>query len=290
MQKRIAVATSEQYSRLAKDELLTLDHLTSRGIVPVPTVWNDPTVDWKAFDQVIIRSTWDYSRNLHPFKAWLHLLRELRVPVINPIDTVLWNLDKTYLRHFEKKKIPIVPTHWIFSDRKESLEVLEELVSTHDYIIKPSVSAEAFETHRISGNRQSEIKETVKRLLQLGTVMVQPFLDEIQTQGEWSLIFFQDQFSHAVIKTPAPKDYRVQVSFGGKTEGRKPPQAVLDRARNVLAALEQPYFFARVDLIPSKGDFLLSEIELIEPSLYFVHSDGVGPKLYAEALSAWIPR
>jgi hypothetical protein len=106
--------------------------------------------------------------------------------------------------------------------------------------------------------------------------LVQPFQPEIQSEGEWSLIYFDGEFSHAVLKRPAAGDYRVQNDFGGTAELLEPPAAVLEGSAAALAAAKtrRPPVYARVDGIVAGGRYLLMELELIEPYLFLPLAPG----------------
>jgi len=98
--------------------------------------------------------------------------------------------------------------------------------------------------------------------------MVQPFLDAIGIEGEWSLVFFAGEFSHAVLKRPAPGDFRVQDEHGGTAAPGRPPAGVIESARRALEAVSEPWIYARVDGCAPGGVFQLLELEMLEPTLY----------------------
>jgi hypothetical protein len=104
--------------------------------------------------------------------------------------------------------------------------------------------------------------------------MVQEFLEEVQSQGEWSLIFFSGQFSHAIMKTPKPGDFRSQEEFGGSIKNTRPSDSLIQAACRALAAATGTALYARVDGVEHRGQFRLMELELIEPALYMNLAEG----------------
>ena len=54
---------------------------------------------------------------------------------------------------------------------------------------------------------------------------------ELADEGEWSLLFFDGVFSHAVVKRAAAGEFRVQREFGGTFETVTPSATVRCRAR-----------------------------------------------------------
>ena len=114
-------------------------------------------------------------------------------------------------------------------------------------------------------------------------MLVQPFLAEIQTAGEWSLIFLGGEYSHATLKRPRAGDFRVQEQLGGSAEPARATPALIEQARAVVASISGPWIYARVDGLEIDGVFTLMELELIEPSL-FLATDPQAPARFAEAI------
>jgi hypothetical protein len=77
--------------------------------------------------------------------------------------------------------------------------------------------------------------------------MVQPFMPEVQTLGEWSLIFLGVEFSHSVRKFPAPGNFLVQSEFGGTVQATPASSHLVEKASMVLKAIDEPTLNARVD-------------------------------------------
>ncbi|TDU83411.1 glutathione synthase/RimK-type ligase-like ATP-grasp enzyme [Kribbella voronezhensis] len=266
MTTRIALATSADHADLHADDLPLLAALRTAGLDPVVQVWADPSVDWSAYDGVLLRSVWDYQTRYLEFTEWLGQLDKAGVPVLNDSDLVRWNGDKRYLLELRERGVAIVPS------QVAAGACLREVVAGlngQEIVIKPTVSASARNTVR--GLAGSGELDAAMGELPDDVYLVQPFLPEIQSEGEWSLIYLDGEFSHAVLKRPADGDYRVQDDFGGTATPADPAPAVRAAADAVLAAVDSrtPPVYARVDGVVAAGRFLLMELELIEPYLFF---------------------
>ena len=211
----LALATSAKVPGLTDDDRLLALALASEGMRAEPAVWNDPHVDWRRFAGVVIRSTWDYHLQHSAFLAWLDRLDGSGVPVFNAPVLVTWNSEKTYLRDLAAHSVPIVPTRWLERGDRCSLgEILRE-TGWADVVVKPAISASAHDTWRASAPCSAAEEMKLERMIGNGRVLVQPFLGEVQSEGEWSLLFFGGCYSHSVIKRPHRGDFRVQREHGG---------------------------------------------------------------------------
>ena len=152
--------------------------------------------------------------------------------------------------------------------RKDLSSALKE-ITAEKAVIKPATSASAYKTWVTSFPETDEDEEAFQDQLRSGDVIVQHYLDEIVATGEFSLMFFDKQYSHAVLKRPARHDFRVQRDFGGTVEAVHPDKAVIDFAYEVLEAIPFELFFARVDVVGAGRKIWLMEVELIEPVLFF---------------------
>lgn len=249
---RIGLATSEELPGLDPDDAPLLAALGDRA---EPAVWSDPDVDWSAYDTVMVRSVWDYFLRHTEFLAWVE---RVPVPMWNPADTIRWNSEKSYLRELEEKGIRTIPTAW------------EGEVPWDDAIVKPTVAGGSL------GLRRAQRGEPIAP-----GEMAQPFLPDIVSAGELSLIYFDGAFSHAIRKIPAEGDIRVQPEHGGRVEPAEPTEAELATGERVLAAAARDLLYARVDLV---GDGMLIELEAIEPRFFFAQAPADAPGRLAQAL------
>lgn len=281
---RVGLVTCGAIRELTDDDKPLLGELWRLGIRAEPAVWDDPAVDWKRFDAAVIRSTWDYHLGQAAFAAWLTRLEALGVAVWNPAPVIRANSDKSYLRELEAAGVLTPPTAWILKKSRADLDSLLEARGWTDAVVKPVISAGAYRTYRVARGREGG-QAALDEVLAHSDAMVQPFLPEIVEEGEWSFVFLGGEFSHAVLKTPARGDFRVQEEHGGKTDRRVPPPALLAQAREALISGPRPCLYARVDGVRRGGDLLVVELELIEPSLYLSHAPGAA-KMLAEAVKA----
>ncbi|MEJ3747898.1 hypothetical protein WEI85_31980 [Actinomycetes bacterium KLBMP 9797] len=287
---RVALVTCGEIPDLDPDDQLLLDPLRALGVEPVRVVWDAADVDWAGFQLAVLRSPWDYTLRRDQFIAWAD-----RVPrLANPADVVRWNTDKQYLRELADGGLPVVPTTWVTDDAW-----IPPL--TGEYVVKPSVGAGSVSTgrYRAGDPEHAALAEAhVKRLRAAGkTVMVQPYLSEVDTYGETALLYLPDArgrlaFSHAIRKgalldgpdTGEPYLYKEET-----ISPRVPVEAELAVADRALAAIPggaDRLLYARVDLIPGPDlQPLLVELELTEPSLFLGTADGA-PTRFARAIAS----
>jgi glutathione synthase/RimK-type ligase-like ATP-grasp enzyme len=265
---RLAIATCAQFPQVYPDDVYFVSQLEQLGVKPVVCIWNDPSVDWRAFDAVLIRTVWDYFQHYATFLAWLDTLDELGVPTINDTRLIRWNSEKRYLLDIEQQGVPIIPTRVAPAGRlAETLASVPE----DELVIKPSVSGGAWHTVRGTPGTAA-FSSAIEALPNDLDFLIQPFVPEIATNGEWSLLYFAGIYSHAVIKRPASGDYRVQLEHGGTAIQAAPDAAIVQAADSALAAVaalghrEQAY--ARVDGVVIGDQFRIMELELVEPLLH----------------------
>ena len=266
--RRLALATASIYPDIHPDDAHLAFSLEQLGLQPRVCIWNDPDVDWSQFDAVLIRTVWDYFQHYAAFRHWLDRLDRLGVPTINDSQLIRWNSDKRYLLELAERGVAVIPTQ-LASAR----ELHDVLAASHgqQVVIKPTVSGGAWHTLRgVVGDRAFD--QAVTELPTELDYLVQPFVAEVVSDGEWSLLYFAGEFSHAVIKRPAAGDYRVQSEFGGSAEPIQPSAATLAAADRALAAVAAighgDHAYVRVDGVICEGRFLIMELELIEPFLH----------------------
>jgi glutathione synthase/RimK-type ligase-like ATP-grasp enzyme len=267
---KVALATCASVPDLTEDDRLLLDELSRRGITARPVVWNDLGVRWSTFDRVVIRSCWDYHLRLPQFLAWLDHVEADKVPLWNPAPLVRSNAHKSYLKELKAAGLPVVPTAWLERGSTLDLGRLLQDRGWSEAVIKPAVSASAFRTWRVSAQdaASGDTRRAFRELVAESDVLVQPFLREIEQEGEWSFVFLGGEFSHAVLKRPAAGDFRVQAEYGGSVLTQPPPSSAISEAKAVANHLRGPWAYARIDAVLAEGALTLMEVELIEPYLF----------------------
>jgi glutathione synthase/RimK-type ligase-like ATP-grasp enzyme len=273
----VALVTCAAYPDLFEDDLLLARALEDLDVKPVPAVWDDPAIDWLAFDALVIRTPWDYFERAAEFRAWLDARIASGVLMCNAGNILDWNYDKRYLKDLEAVGVPLVPTVHIGRGEPSDVAALASARGWREIVVKPTISGGAYRTYRFFVDDAPSYQEKIDDTLADRGVLVQPFLPEILGGGELSLLFFDGVFSHAVRKRPRPGDYRVQFQFGGTTESVElEPALVAQALACVLAAPSLPVY-ARVDGVVKDGQFLLMELEVFEPLMFLAsHPEAAG--------------
>ncbi len=268
---KIAFATYDR-AELKTEEPLAKTELDRFGIHVDARVWNDSAVKWDQYDAVIIRSCWDYHLHPHQFLSWVKNIKAAGIPLWNPPAVIQWNMEKTYLSDLERKGIPIVGTRWFTKNEKVSLTDIMKEKSWTEAVVKPTISASGYNTWRTSQHTVEDGCRRLDDMLKSSGVMVQTFVPEICTEGEWSLLYFNGKFSHAILKKPKQGDFRVQHEYGGSIEEGPATVSMLKAADMIIDAVGTSCLYARVDGVMIGGRFTLMELELIEPYLFLPDS------------------
>jgi hypothetical protein len=261
------------------DDQLVIPHFEKLGWAIEQVSWR-ADVDWSRFDLVVIRSPWDYQSDADAFLEALERIAG-ETQLENSLTLCRWNLNKTYLEALREGGIGIVPTRWSEAGASLGEAVFDEL-ACDEIVIKPVVSANADFTYRISRAAFHAHAETLAGDFAARAYMVQPFMQSVTTEGEYSLIYLDGDYSHAVLKSPKADDFRVQEEHGGEIRSVDPSPELREAGDSVLAALDKMPLYARVDMVVEGGRPLLMELELIEPSLFFAH-DTASASRFAEA-------
>jgi hypothetical protein len=279
----VALVTCAALPQLYEDDLLLARALEELGIGAVPAVWSDASIDWGSFAALVIRSPWDYFERSIEFRAWLDARIASGVLMCNSGDILDWNYDKRYLQDLEAAGVALVPTLYIERGEQADVAAVALARGWKEIVVKPTISGGAYRTYRFSVEDAKHYAREIDDTLADRGVLVQPFLPEILTNGELSMLFFDGVFSHAVCKRPKPGDYRVQFQYGGTNESAEiEPALVAQAGACVLAAPSLPVY-ARVDGVIIDGAFLLMELEVFEP-LMFLASHPEAPGRFARAV------
>jgi hypothetical protein len=283
----VALVTCSELSDLDPDDQLLLAPLAALGIDATAAVWDDPAVDWAAFDLVIVRNTWDYPLRRDEFVAWARSVPALA----NPADVIAWNTDKRYLRDLAAAGVPVVPTTWVAPGEAWSPPAEGE------FVIKPAVSIGSRDSGRYRLPEQGDLAAAhVARLQAAGRLtMVQPYVSSVDSYGETALIFLGGAYSHAIRKGPmlSGPDPLVQGADGPglyveeEITARTPTEAERAVAEATLRALPfdaSRLLYARVDLLATPDGPIVIELELTEPSL-FVGTAAGAPERFAAAVA-----
>ncbi|MFD7999234.1 ATP-grasp domain-containing protein [Streptomyces mirabilis] len=278
----IALATyqpEEGAESLDRDLPVLRAALEGAGAEAVVGYWDDPDVDWAAFDLVVIRSTWDYSWRVAEFVAWAERCGKL-TRLANPAAVVRWNTDKRYIGDLAEAGVPTVPTRYLPPGAPA------EFPDDREYVVKPTSGAGA----RLAARYRPEERETALRQLERMhgkglTAMVQPYLTSIDTAGERALQYYGGRLLHASRKGAVLEPgtaYDADKVAHPRLEPWQPTPAELAVAERALAAVPErtdgsELLYARVDLVDGDdGNPCVMELELVEPNLFlWLHPESV---------------
>lgn len=276
---RLAIITYEakgsySASNVADEDQVLASILDEIAIAYKFEIWSDKTVDWSQYTCLLLKSPWDYFDRYEDFLNWCKQIQDLGIPVYNDLETVIWNSDKRYLKEIEEKGFSIVKTSFLEKGNNAAdVFACFALFGVQDLIFKPTVSGGAKHTLRINLSDFNSKKEQIDDLLRQEAFMVQPFVKEIVAVGEYSYIFFNGKFSHAVLKSVKSGDFRVQHFFGGEITTIQPRGSELTYPESLVEAFAKDTLYARVDGVWIGEEFLLMELELIEPYLFLFTSE-----------------
>lgn len=286
----LAFLTIADMGDYISDDSLAADELRRRGARVTFLPW-DSDPDWTQFDLVVIRTTWDYQERPRQFLAVLRQIEALGVPLHNESPVAAWNMRKTYLRDLATAGVPIVPSHFLPAlHEKEQLSALFAACASEEIILKPQVGASAIDTFRLRPADLPRRWPDLQRAFATRPLLGQPFLPRVLSEGEYSLIYLDGAFSHALLKTPQPGDFRSQEEYGGVITAVSPQPDLLAVSDHALAVAGEGLLYGRVDLVrDTAGAPRLMELELIEPALY-LRTDPAAPGRFAAAVLGRLPR
>ena len=284
-----------QAARATDEDLAPLESAFDKAGAHVSIVdWDNVAVDWSQFDLTVLRSCWDYTERYVEFLIWAERISHL-TRLLNPFEVVRWNTDKHYLAELGRAGIAIVPSRFIEPDSDVAAE-LHSFFDTHadcaELVVKPAIGAGSRDTQRHARGQVAAIAAHVERLLKAGrSVLLQPYLDRVDEAGETALIHFDGRYSHAIRKGALLRKDEgptAELYAPEQIDVREPAPEERALATAVLAALpfaDAPAY-ARVDLIrAADGKPVLLELELAEPSLFFLHAPGSAER-FATSLMA----
>ena len=269
-----------------EDEKL-LKFLQSKGLNIQFEIWTDTQVNWSSYDLAILKSPWDYFDKIQQFQKWLETLEKLHVRLLNPYHIIRWNTDKHYLADIAQSGLPVIPSRFIEQGQKADLNSYFNILETEKLIVKPCISGGAKHTFWVTTHNVEEKSVLLNQLLEQESFIVQPFFPEIQLQGEWSFIFFDGEFSHSLLKKAKPGDFRVQHYLGGSIHTPTPPSYLVDKASAYVEKFAPGCLYARVDGVEKDKEYILMELELIEPFL-FLFTQKESYSNYFKALTKFI--
>jgi glutathione synthase/RimK-type ligase-like ATP-grasp enzyme len=276
---------SARAARALDDDLPPLCAALAARSVPFEVCnWDDPGVDWSRYRAALLRSTWDYIDRYAEFSVWIDRVAAA-TRLLNAPEVVRWNTHKGYLLDLARADVAIVPTQLL----QPGDDI--ELIDAPELVVKPAIGAGSRDARRFCRDPQAA-RVHAKKLLDGGRdVLIQPYLDRVDTAGETALIYLGGVYSHAIRKGPllSPNADATSALFAPEAiTARQPDAAEHALAERALAAIPfpQPMTYARVDLLrDADGEPVLLELELTEPSLFFTTTPDAAGR-FAEVLAA----
>lgn len=260
--KKVAIVSCLVLPEPDVDEQLTLQAVREQGMSAELVAWDDHSADWSQFDAAVLRSPWNYPEHPEQFKQFVQRVSSA-TKLINDAETVLANLHKGYLIKLEKLGIPIVPTQLVsqITDLEGAMNLGWEKV-----VIKPAVGAGSMGTQSFDDLGSAEAKTHLRELLLEGDALIQPFMESVNNGGERSLIWIDGEFTHKIVKSPRFIGQDESVSAAVEISENE-----IELGLKIMTTVKAELLYARVDLmLDNGGQLALSELELIEPSLFFM--------------------
>ena len=256
------------------DELFAEDKLLQRGLEQVGfevsiVSWRDPNIDWEQFDMALIRSTWDYLDHPEHFLKVLAQIEASSCRLFNSLEAVRWNMDKHYLLDLAGRGVATVPTYRASMAALPNLQGTIQSQGWQELVLKPTLGLGGVGVKRIQAADLADTLDTLQTQTPGQGYLVQPFIESVTEEGEWSFVYFGKQLSHALLKRPATGEFRVQGIYGGEIQRSEPGTTDRAQAEVVVAQLPFECLYMRLDFVRLAGQLVVSEVELIEPILSF---------------------
>lgn len=270
--QQLAIVTGKIAPDLSDGGKQLATELAEHGIDSEPVMWNDSSVDWTAFDAVLLRSCWDYPDDRDRFQAMLRELEAAPVQVCNPLRVIQWNLHKSYMTDLADAGITIPDTTVVDQGADVSLEALFETQNRKELVVKPAIGAMSSQVWKTATSDLPESESKFAEQVSDHDVLVQEFIPEIET-GERSMVFFSGEYSHAWNSLTAADDItsfeRSDAEYEPTAPIRKQGADVIRAACDSFGMEPEKLPYARVDYVPRGDELVLMELELIEPYLGF---------------------
>ena len=261
------------------DYHLSFDAMAELGWQVDCVPWRSPNEDWDRFDAVYICTPWDYPDDPELFLQVLAAIEASSAHLVNPLSLAQWTLAKTYLRDLANKGGAVVPSLWFDGFDGQQADSWFDDLGGDKIVIKPAIGTNSKDQFVLTRPVPERLVGELRHTFCTRPFFVQPFLANVQSEGEYSLFFFAGEYSHAILKTPEQGDFRSQEEHGADIRSVAANAVQIEAAEKILALVEPPPVYARVDLVRDDNDvYRLMVLELIEPSLYLRMDDGAATR------------
>jgi glutathione synthase/RimK-type ligase-like ATP-grasp enzyme len=267
----VAVATCVTLPEPDPDEPLLLDALSRAGLAARMLAWDDPEARFSDARMVLLRSTWNYPWQAEAFLSWAE---RQGARLVNAVSIVRYNIHKSYLADLQRAGIPAVPTVHVARGTEESLAALLASRDLRDVVVKPAVSAASYRTRRVSAAALGAEDEAFYReLVRDRDAMVQPYVRSVDDYGERAVVWIDGEVTHSVRKSPRLGGQDEHVSAALPVAGDEADIARAAVAHAAARAGGVTPLYARIDVVRDEGGRpMVSELEMMEPSLFFTQS------------------
>ena len=265
----VCFVTCLAWPNISESDGLVARALEVQGVAVSALAWNRPDARFDGFDAVIFRASWDYHHEPEAYLAWLARWEAAGVRFWNPPPLIRWNLTKRYLLDLERAGVPVIPT--VVLDHPAAIHLPAVLAERgwRRAVVKPVLGASAHDAALVGPDSAGSVAAAIDGGQLRRPALVQPFIEEIRTRGEWSLVYIDGALTHAMVKRPGSGDFRVQAHYGGTSARAHAPPDLERAGRRALAALPLAPLYARVDGVETDAGLLVMEVEVHEPGLFF---------------------
>lgn len=240
--------------------------------------WRAPLADFTGHSAVLLGTAWDYQDHAAEFLAKLEALENAGILVCNPPSLVRWNMDKSYLKELAERGARTIPTIWNEDPDGTAILAAFDHFDCDRLVVKRQIGAGGMGQHLFARDNPPASDWRMGH-----PAMMQPFLPAIQNEGELSFVFIDGEFSHAILKTSAAGEYRIQSLYGGKEAEFLPSETDIEAATAIARTMPgETAIYARIDMLRADdGQLMVMEAEAIEPFLYPVQGPDLGKRLAA---------
>lgn len=282
----VALATCNAFPELTPSDTAYAEALNARGVQTRDAPWQAGVEPFRGSDLVVIRSAWDYHRDVAAYRDWLDGLESTGLRVANPLPLVRWNLDKSYLDDLAAAGIPTPGQRTVPRDLAAVRSALAGS-SWPQAVLKPSVGASGHGVELVSTDTLDRQWPGLEAATAPHRIVLQAFVPEIREHGQVSYVFLGGRFSHAVRFVPAGGDFRINSRFEPTRERIEAQAEEIAAAARVVAALPVPPLYARIDMVQQGDRLLLLEAEVNEPGLLFQYVPEAASE-FARATVEWL--
>jgi glutathione synthase/RimK-type ligase-like ATP-grasp enzyme len=276
---KIALVTDSVNPKLNRSDAKLVPEFKHAGYEAVGVPWDEIGLEWEEYETVILRSCWNYHEHYDQFVEWINGMKAKGIAVWNPVEIVKTNTHKAYLLDLEIKGVSIVPTVLINPEDPLSIDTILQTNDWEEIVIKPAVGCYGKNVDRFTREQRQEAQEDLESKLEWGGVIVQPLMQSVTESGEYSLVFVNKTFSHAMVKLPKKGGFITSGKHRGSEKRIEVDPDMVEQADRALQVIGSPLLYARVDGVVENGTFYLMELELTEPYLFFEYDKNAAKRV-----------